>query len=194
MRLADQGAAHRIISSKEAFEGRVIKVFVDEVRLPDGRTVEWERVAHPGAVGMVPLLPDRTVVMVRQYRNAIGGELLEIPAGKLDRGEAPEACARRELAEEVGLSAGRLIKLAEFYNSPGYADEYFHVYLAMELAEACGETEQDEFLTVERYGLDELVEMIAVGRLSDAKSIIGLSLASLYLKGELSEFGGEARR
>jgi len=120
---------HEIVKSEKVFDGKVVKVYVEQVRLPDGRKATWEKVRHPGAVGMVPLHDDDTVEMVRQYRNATGGVLLEIPAGKLDREERPEECARRELAEEVGYRAREVIKLAEFYNSPGYSGEYFHLYL-----------------------------------------------------------------
>jgi ADP-ribose pyrophosphatase len=170
---------HEILASEELFNGRVVKLSIDEVRLPDGRTARWERVSHPGAVGIVPLLEDGRVVMVRQYRHAVGGVLLEIPAGKLDTGESPEDTARRELAEEVGLKAGEMLKLAEFYNSPGYSDEYFHLFLARELSPEPGEPEADEFLEVEKIPLEEAARMISNGEIRDAKSIIGISLAFL---------------
>jgi ADP-ribose pyrophosphatase len=188
--VTDPEGAHEILSSEPVFEGRVIKVFVDDVRLPDGRTVRWERVAHPGAVGMVPLLPDGRVLMVRQYRNAVGGELLEIPAGKLDRDETPEACAMRELVEEVGHTAGELVKLAEFYNSPGYADEYFYLFLALDLSPREGQPEPDEFLRVERCGLDQLLKMVSKGLVTDAKSIVGITLATLYTEGRVPPMRG----
>lgn len=170
---------HEILASEVLFEGRVVGLSIDEVRLPDGRTARWEKVSHPGAVGIVPLLDDGRVVMVRQYRHAVRGVLLEIPAGKLDAGEAPEETARRELAEEVGLRAGEMRKLAEFFNSPGYSDEYFHLYLARELGPERGEPEADEFLEIEKIPLDEAVSMIASGKIRDAKSIIGITLAFL---------------
>ncbi len=181
---------HEILSSEQAFDGRVVKVFLDDVRLPDGRKARWERVAHPGAVGIVPLLEDLTVLMVKQYRHAVGGVLLEIPAGKLDRDEPPWQTAHRELAEEVNMKAGEMLKLAEFYNSPGYSDEYFHLYLARGLTEEEGEPEPDEFLEVERVSLDGAIEMISSGAIVDAKSIIGLTLTHLLLNGETSLFRG----
>lgn len=181
---------HEILSSEQAFDGRVVKVFLDDVRLPDGRKARWERVAHPGAVGIVPLLEDRTVLMVKQYRHAVGGVLLEIPAGKLDKDEPPWKTAHRELAEEVNMKAGEMLKLAEFFNSPGYSDEYFHLYLARGLTEEEGEPEPDEFLEVERVSLEGAIEMISSGAIVDAKSIIGLTLTHLFLNGETSPFRG----
>jgi len=181
---------HEILSSEKAFDGHVIKVFLDDVRLPDGRNARWERVAHPGAVGIVPLLEDNTIVMVKQYRHAVRGVLLEIPAGKLDSGEPPFQTACRELAEEVNLKAGEMIKLAEFYNSPGFSDEYFHLYLARELTEEEGESEPDEFLEVVSLTLSDAMGMISSGGIVDAKSIIGITLTHLFLTGGSRPFRG----
>lgn len=175
---------HEIISSEQVFDGKVIKVFLDDVRLPDGRKARWERVQHPGAVGIVPMLDETTLLMVRQYRHAVRGELLEIPAGKLDRDEPPEECARRELREEVGYGAGQMMKLAEFYNSPGYSDEQFYLYLAKDLAPEEGESEPDEFLEVVKVDLNDALAMISQESIKDAKSIIGITLTDLFLKGE----------
>lgn len=181
---------HKILASEKVFDGRVVKLFIDDVRLPDGRQARWERVAHPGAVGIVPLLDDATVLMVRQYRHAVGGVLLEIPAGKLDSPESPLETANRELAEEIGKKAGKMLKLAEFYNSPGYADEYFHLYLARELADEEGEPEPDEFLEVEAVSLGRALDMVSSGAIRDAKSIIGLTLTLLFLTGKTRPFDG----
>ncbi len=183
---------HRRLSTEQMFDGKIVKVFVDEVRLPDGRQTRWERVIHPGAVGMVPLLSDGTIVLVRQYRHAVGKVLLEIPAGKLEEGEPPEVCARRELAEEVGYRAGELVKLAEFYNSPGYSDEFFHLFLARELEEGQAEAETDEFFQVEAVQLEEAFDMISTGEVRDAKTIIGITLTKLLMAGEGSGYGVDA--
>ncbi len=182
---------HEIVSSEQVFDGRVVKVFLDDVRLPDGRSARWERVAHPGAVGIVPLLETGEVLMVRQYRHAVRGVLLEIPAGKLDPGEPPLECAHRELEEEVGMKAGEMVKLAEFFNSPGYSDEYFHLYLARDLTPGKADPEADEFLEIERLRLEEAPKLIAGGDITDAKSIIGLSLASQFIEGVLRPFEGQ---
>jgi len=142
-------------------------------------------VHHPGAVSVVPLLDDGTVVLVRQYRAAVDRDLLEIPAGKRDvAGEAPELTAHRELAEEIGMQAGRLEQLAEFYNSPGFCDEHSFVFLARDL-EPCGNSLQgveEQHMTVEHVALADVPGLIASGELVDAKSIIGLSLAREALR------------
>lgn len=179
---------HEIISSKQVFDGKVVKVFLDDVRLPDGRKARWERVEHPGAVGIVPLLDESRVVMVRQYRHAVRGDLLEIPAGKIDLDEAPVDCARRELVEEVGYRAGEMIKLAEFYNSPGYSDERFFLYLGKDLSPEVGESEPDEFLEVVEVDLEKALSMISRGSIRDAKSIIGITLTGLLLRGETEPY------
>ena len=181
---------HEVVGSEQVFDGHVVKLFLDDVRLPDGRVVCWESVKHPGAVGMVPLRDDGRVLMVRQYRHAVRGVLLEIPAGKLDKGEEPAECARRELAEEVGMKAESTVPLSEFYNSPGYSDEMFFLYLCTGLSPAPGAPEPDEFLDVVEVPLDEGLAMIADGRIIDAKSVIGLTLARAYTRGETGPYSG----
>jgi len=182
---------HKIISSKCVFSGKVVGVFIDEVSLPDGRIARWERVNHPGAVGIVPMLDDSHMLLVKQYRHATRKVLLEIPAGKLDiASESPEDCASRELVEEVGHSAATLVKLAEFYNSPGYSNEYFHLYLAKNLERASGVHDDDEFLTVELVRLENALELIERSEIVDAKSIIGITLATLYLEGRYTGLDG----
>jgi len=181
---------HQVLSSEQVFDGRVVKVFLEDVRLPDGRTVKWESVRHPGAVGMVPLQDDGCVLMVKQYRHAVRGVLLEIPAGKLDPGEDPVDCARRELAEEVGMKAEATVPLAEFFNSPGYSDERFFLYLCTGLSAAPGIPEPDEFLEIVEVPLEDGFAMIADGRIRDAKSIIGLTLARALTRGENGPLGG----
>jgi len=183
-----KGKGHEILASELVFDGRVFKAFVDDIRLPDGREARWERVSHPGAVGMVPVLADGLLVMVRQYRNAVGGELLEIPAGKLEPGESPMECAHRELVEETCYRAGEMVKLAEFYNSPGYSDERFHLYLARGLVSEQGQSEPDEFLEVVEIDIEEALEMVSEGSIRDAKSIIGVTLARLFLRGEVTPY------
>ena len=179
---------HEIISSEQVFNGKVVKVFLDDVRLPDGRNARWERVEHPGAVGIVPLLDKSTLLMVRQYRHAVRGDLLEIPAGKLDRDESPVECARRELIEETGYRAERMTKLAEFYNSPGYSDERFFLYAGEYLSPQESVSEPDEFLEVVKIDLSEALSMVSHGSIRDAKSIIGITLTGLFLRGETEPY------
>ena len=154
---------------------------------PDGSTFERDVVHHPGAVDVVPVLDDgKTVILVRQYRAAVDKELLEIPAGKRDvHGEPVEETARRELEEEVGMRAGRLQLLCEFYNSPGFCDEHSYIFLALDL-EPCESSLQgveEQHMTVEQVSLDDVPGLIAAGELTDAKSIIGLLLARNHLLG-----------
>ncbi len=168
---------NRILSSEYAYEGRVIKLRVDQVELPDGRHTIREVMEHPGAAVIVPIESDGTVRLVRQYRDAIGKQLLEVPAGKLDPGEEPEHCARRELQEELGLAAGRLTPLTSFYSSPGFCDEILHVFLAEGLSPevGVGEGDHEEFIEPVNRPLEPLDELLA--ELRDGKSIIGILLA-----------------
>ena len=171
----------RKISEEPAFTGSLISVGVGTFAAPDGRTFERDVVHHPGAVSVVPVVDEGTaVLLVRQYRAAVDRALLEIPAGKRDvAGEPPDRTARRELEEEVGMRAGRLEKLGEFYNSPGFCDEHSHVYLALDL-DPCppsAQGEEEQHLTIERVALDAVPGLIAAGDIIDAKTIIGLCLA-----------------
>jgi ADP-ribose pyrophosphatase len=169
----------RQISEDTVFEGAIIRVAVGEFVSPSGNVVVRELVRHPGAVSVVAIVDDH-VVMVRQYRAAIGTDLLEIPAGKRDvADEPPELTAERELVEEVGLHPRSLELLTAFYNSAGFCDEYCYVYLATEFDEATAQAhgEEEQHMTIEHVPLDDVPAMIADGRLCDAKSVIGLTLA-----------------
>lgn len=164
---------------REIWSGSVISVAEGTFVSPGGTTFTRDLVHHPGAVAVVPVDGDEAV-LVRQYRAAVDLDVLEIPAGKRDvAGEDPETTARRELAEEVGLAAGRLTKLAEFYNSIGFSDELSHVFLATELAEVSQDLqgEEEQHLRIERIRLDDVPALIGAGELVDAKTVIGLLLA-----------------
>ena len=152
-------------------------------------------VRHPGAAVVVAVEPDREhVVLVRQYRAAADRELLEVVAGKRDvEGEPPETTASREMHEEIGRRPGRLVKLCEFFNSPGFSDEYTHLYVALDIEKLdapAAVNAEERALTVERVRLDEVDDLIADGRIVDAKRIIGLPLAQRYLGGEFDGFRG----
>jgi ADP-ribose pyrophosphatase len=169
------------ISERTVFEGTLITVAQATFEGPDGDRFERDVVHHPGAVSVVPVLDGGTsVLLVRQYRAAVERELLEIPAGKRDvDGEGAELTAHRELEEEVGMRAGRLELLGEFYNSPGFCDEHAFVYLARDL-EPCATSFQgieEQHMTIEEVALADVPRLIAEGELVDAKSIIGLCLA-----------------
>jgi len=171
----------RKLTEQEVHRGRLISVAVGTFADPEGNTFDRDIVHHPGAVSVVPVVDEgASVLLVRQYRAAVDRDLLEIPAGKRDvADEPPEATARRELEEEVGMGAGRLEKLAEFYNSPGFCDEHSWVFMALDLEarQTSAHSPEERHMTVERVTLDSVPELIASGELMDAKSIIGLCLA-----------------
>jgi 8-oxo-dGTP pyrophosphatase MutT (NUDIX family) len=152
-------------------------------------------VHHPGAVVAVPVEPDREhVLLVSQYRAAADRELLEVVAGKRDvEGEAPETTASREMHEEIGRRPGRLVKLCEFFNSPGFSDEYTHLYAALDVEKLdapAAVNAEERAMTVERVHVDEVDDLVAEGRIVDAKSIVGLLLTRRYLGGEFDGFRG----
>ncbi|HLI01770.1 MAG TPA: NUDIX hydrolase [Acidimicrobiales bacterium] len=162
------------------YSGAVITVARGRFVAPDGQEFDRDLVHHPGAVVVVPLVDDRTALLVRQYRSAVETEILEIPAGKRDVADEPtEVTAARELAEEVGRAAGRLELLAEFYNSPGFSNERTWLYLARDLSVVPVDRQgvEEQAMTVEEVKLADVDGLIAAGELTDAKSIIGLTLA-----------------
>lgn len=174
-------AGFDVTGTRVVHEAGFLSLAEERVRTPDGEELTRFTVRHPGAVVVVPLDGQERVVMVRQYRTAARRELLEVPAGKREPGEDPETTAARELEEEVGLSPGRLVKLAEFYNSPGFCDEYSHLFLARDLApvEERAEVKAEErHMTVERVPLADALGLVASGEIVDAKSIIGIALAA----------------
>lgn len=182
------GELPKIISSQKVFAGRVFNVTVDTVR--EGElTYQREVVHHHGSAVILPVFDDGTVALVRQYRHPAVRYLLEAPAGTLDEGERPDDGAARELQEELGLTAGRLEKLSEFFVSPGFCEEKMWVFLATQLSEGKQQPEEDEVLEVVRIPVDEALEMISSGEIQDAKTIIALMLAaprvgSPFLQGE----------
>ncbi len=182
----------RKLAERLVHTGSLISVAEATFADPHGATFERDVVHHPGAVVVVPLLDDAAVLMVRQYRAAVDRVLLEVPAGKRDvDGEPVEETARRELEEEVGMRAGRLDKLAEFYNSPGFCDERSFLFLARDLEE-CGLSAQgveEEHMTVEVVALGDLPRLVASRELADAKSIIGLSLTAAFLARDVPPSG-----
>ena len=170
--------AERVIKSRRVFEGKIAQLRVDTVQLASGRTAQREIVEHDPVVAIVPIDSDGNVVLVRQYRLATGVVLLEVPAGGVDPGETPEDAAQRELAEEIGMRAGSLERLAEFYVSPGFLTEYVHAFLATDLRDSPAEADEDEDIAVVRMPLADAVAMAERGELRDAKSIAGLLLAA----------------
>lgn len=164
------------LSSKSIYKGKVFDIEIAEIREGD---VEYKReiVVHKGSCVIVPLFDDGTVALVRQYRHAAGKYLLEIPAGTLNPNEDPQIGARRELEEEIGVTAGKIEKLCEFYVSPGFLTKKMHLYLATDLSETNQMLEADEILTVKRHSINDLLKMIERGEIEDAKTIIGITMA-----------------
>lgn len=166
-----------VIDSRTVFQGRVFDVTVDTIK--EGELVyQREIVRHPGSAVIVPVFADETVALVRQYRHPAVKYLLEIPAGTLNEGERPETGAARELEEELGVVAGKLEKLSEFFVSPGFCEEKMWVYLATELTQTEQRLDDDELIEIVRVSFSEALEMISDGEIEDAKTIIGLMLAA----------------
>ena len=173
------------LETKTLFEGMIVKVRRDVVKLQNGHKAPREVVEHPGGVGIVPMTKDNKVLMVRQYRYPMEEELIEIPAGKLGAGEDPLECAVRELSEETGCTAGNMIDMGATYPSPGFCRETLYLYLALDLQQGEMHLDENELLSVEAIGIDELIDKIMANELPDAKSIIGIMKAKMYLDGQL---------
>jgi len=162
------------LERRTVYDGSVVRLTVERVRLPNGTETELELIRHRGAAAVVPVDADGSVLLVRQYRHATGGWLLEVPAGKLDGGESPERCAARELEEEVGMRAGRLDPLGWIWTTPGFTDERIWLYLARDLEQTAQRLEDHEVLSVERMPLDEAVRQALDGEIRDGKTVCAL--------------------
>jgi ADP-ribose pyrophosphatase len=162
------------VSTRRLYDGRIVNLREDVVRLPSGLETKREVIEHKGAVCIVPVDSDGNIVMVRQFRKPAEAALLEIPAGGLEIDEDPAACAARELAEECGLAAGKMTPLFKAYLAPGYSSELMYGFLAENLGDATGEQDEDENVEVERYALPDLLAMIDDGRICDSKTICGV--------------------
>ena len=170
------------IETRTVYEGVIVDIKRDIVELQNGSRSGREVVLHPGGVGIVAVTDDKKVLMVRQYRYPMEEELLEIPAGKLDAGEHPFECAVRELSEETGCTANKYVDLGPIYPSPGFCRETLYLYLALELQPGEMHLDENELLSVEHVDIDELIDQIMANKLKDAKSIVGIMKAKLYLE------------
>ena len=165
------------LSSKTVYRGRLLHVLEDAVRLPDGGTAVREYIRHPGAVMMIPLLDDATVVLIRQFRYAARNHFIEFPAGKIDPGEEPLATAKRELVEECGFEARNWRRLAAIHPCIGYSDERIEIYLARDLKQVGHAPDDGEFVEVMPVPLEQALQWVARGRITDAKTVVGLMWA-----------------
>jgi ADP-ribose pyrophosphatase len=178
-----------LIERKPIHKGRIVDLSMDTVRFPNGKTGELEMIRHSGASAVLPVLSDLDaddpqILLIRQYRYASGGYLLEVPAGRPDQeGEDWEVCARRELQEETGLTAEKLIPLTAIYTTPGFTDEKIHLFLALGLKNGQNALDEDEFLETVTLPMSEALRMVRDGEITDAKTICTL----LYSAGFLME-------
>lgn len=169
------------IRSEQLLDGQLLKVYRDDVRLPDGSTTVREWIDHPGAAAVVPLFEDGTTVLVRQYRYAAGQAFLEVPAGKTDEGEALEEVARRELEEETGWKAARFTAIGAAHPAIGYSNEVIHFFLAEDLHRGATNRDAGEFMELVTVDFEEVLAMVRRGDITDAKSIAALFYAEHYL-------------
>jgi ADP-ribose pyrophosphatase len=172
------------LATRRVYTGNVVRLDVDTVRFPDDSTGELEIIRHPGAAAVIPCASDPaggnpTILMIRQFRYAAGGPMWEIPAGTLAPGEAPEACARRELHEETGVAADRIERLTSIYTTPGFTDEVIHLFWAQGLTAGAPARERDEFIEVVPRPLSEVLAGIKSGEIRDGKTVVAI----LYMAG-----------
>ena len=176
-----------LVSAERRYSGRVIDLDVDTVRFPDGSTGQLEMIRHPGASAVLPFLDDPgaadpRVVMIRQFRHAADGVIWEIPAGRLDAGEAADACARRELLEETGYRAGRLEPLTTIFTTPGFTDERIHLFSAADLVAGDHAREPDEFVEVREVPWSALLGLVREGAVSDAKTLAAILFVQAFAR------------
>ena len=174
-----------LVSSTRIYSGRVVNLDLDQVRFPDGSVGTLEMFRHPGASAVVPFLddpadPDPRVLLIRQFRHAADGFIWEVPAGRLDRDEPPEACARRELEEETGMVADTLERLTTIYTTPGFTDERIHLFLAGGRRPGTERREADEFMELHRTRWSEALEMVRRGEITDGKTLACLMCVQCF--------------
>lgn len=171
----------KTIHTQEIYAGRVIRLQLEEVELPNGKSAKREIVKHPGAVAIIAVTDENKIVMVEQYRKALERTIVEIPAGKLEKGEEPADCALRELEEETGYECKSLDLLVSFYTSPGFSDEIVHLYIAKGLSkkENAAALDEDEFINLEELTLDEAIQYVKEQKIYDAKTVFAVQYIQL---------------
>lgn len=176
-----------LVSAERVYSGRIVNLDVDTVGFPDGSTGRLEMLRHPGASAVVPFLDDSRaddprVLLIRQFRHAADGFIWEVPAGRLDAGEAPEACAARELEEETGMRGGRFERLTTIFTTPGFTDEKIHLFAAYDLTEGQARREADEFVELQPRKWSDVMSMIRTGEIADGKTLISLLYVHAFLR------------
>jgi ADP-ribose pyrophosphatase len=169
------------ISSKNIFSGKILGLYHDMVRLPNGKIASREKITHPGAVAVVPVTSDNNILLVKQYRYPVSVVTIEIPAGKLAPGENPRECAERELGEEIGAIGGKVQLMSSFYSTPGYCDEVLHLFIATGFQKSSNNLDEDEFLEIIEVKMEKSVIWIKEGKIKDCKTIAGILMARDYL-------------
>lgn len=174
----------KTISSKSIYEGKIISLRVEDVKLPDGNVAKRELVKHPGAVATIPITADGKIILVKQYRKALNRTLVEIPAGRMEIGEEPLVTAKRELEEETGYGTSKITYVQSFATSPGFADEVIHLYVAEELyvIENPAEGDEDEFIELIEVTIEEAEKLVASEEIYDAKTAFAILYAKFELK------------
>ncbi len=174
-----------LIATERLYTGRIVNLDADTVRFPDGSSGQLEMLRHPGASAVVPFLddpgaPDPRVILIRQFRHAADGFIWEVPAGRLDAGESPETCARRELEEETGMRARTLERLTTIYTTPGFTDERIHLFLAHGLEDGAQHREADEFMELHTLRWSRVGQLIRSGEIQDAKTLTSLMFVQCF--------------
>lgn len=172
---------YETINSQVAFNGKIIDVKVDTISLPDGKTAKREVVVRGDATAIVPIDEKGNVILVEQYRHPVGDMVLEIPAGMLEEGEDPKACAIRELEEETSFITNELTYITTMYPTVGFCTEKLHIYLAKNLQQGNFNFDDDEFIEVKKVPLEEAINMIYTGKIIDSKTIVGLLSCKKFL-------------
>jgi ADP-ribose pyrophosphatase len=177
-----------LVSSRRIYTGRVLNLDLDTVRFPNGSVGELEMIRHPGASAVVPFLddpvaPDPVLLLIHQFRHAADRYVWEVPAGRLEPGELPEACARRELEEEAGVVAAELRRLTTIYSTPGFTDERIHLFLATGLTGGATRHEPDEFVEVRHLRWSEVLSLIEQGEITDGKTLVSLMFVECFRRG-----------
>lgn len=163
--------SYEVRSSEVVYKGKVFNIEKDVISLPDGRETTRETIIHHGAAAMLPIDDEGKIIFVRQYRHSARKEVLEIPAGTIEDGEDPYDCAVREIEEETSCKAGKMTFMFKMYSSIGFCNEIIYVYLAENLVKGQFNMDDDEFITIERYSLEESIDLIKKGEICDSKTI-----------------------